>query len=252
MNIIRPLWLAEMVCELRKAVAIYHFLVLVAALLANTHVLSSKCFIKHCVSLHSYWLKYEHLKFIMFGVKKPYVFEAYKAIPCGFLLFWRDPWLPSSSETHCFLSRFYKQVKRLTLDTQVWNTPHPSVHSLRSQGCNACWISSKFEARHIRICRIFGCFMLNKIWNSVLISGLNCDTNLSYFLNCVPGYHCLILVFITVDTNITSEGSPQRVNTSSWTYHLCWQGSRKAFPTSKSLAASAPVLFLWHLCIIKK
>lgn len=50
-KIIRPLRLAEMVCELRKAVAIDHFPVLVAALLANTHVLPSKCFIKHCVFL---------------------------------------------------------------------------------------------------------------------------------------------------------------------------------------------------------
>jgi len=83
----------------------------------------------------------------------------------------------------------------------------------------------------------------------MIISGLNCNTNFRYLLNRVPGYHCLILK--TVDLNITSEASLERVNASHWTYQLCWQGSRKAFPTTKSLAASTPVLFLWHLCISK-
>lgn len=144
---------------------------------------------------------------------------------CGFLLFWWEPWLCSLSEKYCFLLRFYKWIKKTNsrhsglknTPSQCWS-PHSSVDSSRSQGSNT-WISSKFEARHIKICRIFGCFMLNQIWNPVLISELHFDTPMSYFLNCVPRYRCL--VFITVDVMVISVGSPQRVSVSSWTYHLC-------------------------------
>lgn len=174
-----------------------------------------------------------------------------KAIPGSFLLLWWDPWLSSTFEKYCFLSRFYKQIKKVTLDTEVWNTPHPSVCSLRSQGSNICWISSKFEACHIKICRMFGCFMLNKIWNSVLISGLNYDTNLNYFITCVPGY-CLILVFIRVDINVILEGSPERVNASSWTHHLCWQGSYKAFFPYPSPLQLALLFYFCSICVLLK
>lgn len=81
----------------------------------------------------------------------------------------------------------------------------------------------------------------------MLIPGLNCDPTWSYFLNCIPGYHCVLII---IDITPISERTPQRcidlVRRS-----ICWQGSCNAFPLPKSLALAAktPILFLWHLCI---
>lgn len=144
--------------------------------------------------------------------------------------------------------RVYKQIKKAV--SRLWglkyNPSQCSVIKIPS------WISSKFAACHFRTSGNFGCFMLNKTCDSVLTSSQNCDYNLSCFLNCVPRYHCLIFIFTAADVNIIWAGNLQRVNASSWAHHLCCQGSCKPFPTSRSLAASTPVLFLWHLCIIKK
>lgn len=145
-------------------------------------------------------------------------------------------------------SRVYKQIEKA--GSRLWGLKYvPSQCSLIKI---PIWISCKFVACHLKTCEIFGSFTFNKIWNSMLTSNQNCDYNLSCFLNCVPRYHCLLFIFATADVNIIWEGNLQRVNASSWTHHLCCQGGCKPFPTSKSLAASTPVLFLWHLCITKK
>lgn len=107
---------------------------------------------------------------------------------CGFLLFWGEPWLCSLPEKYYFLWRVCKCIKKTnsrhsglkTTLSQCWS-PHSSVHSLRSQGRYA-WISSKFKACHIKICRGFGCFVLK---SEMLCSF---QTFILTLLNCVPGY----------------------------------------------------------------
>lgn len=193
----------------------------------------------------SYWLKYGYLKLIIFCVTMPYAFET---------LFPRLYLTASSSGEICGCSahlrhtwsRVCKQIKKA--GSGLWGLKYvPSQCSLIKI---PSWITSKFVTCHLETCEIFGSFMLNKIWVSMLTSSRNFHYDLSCFLNCVPRYHCLIFIFVTADVNITWEGNQQ--NAWSWAHHLCCQGSCKPFPTSKSLAASTPVLFLWHFCIIKK
>lgn len=78
----------------------------------------------------SYWLKYEYLKFMIFGVTMPYAFETQFPRPNLAAASSSGEICGCSAHLRNTQSRVYKQIKKLALDSQLWNMSHPSIHSL--------------------------------------------------------------------------------------------------------------------------